>query len=227
MKAQQLLDIIKPQNITFPLYLYREREKLNVDSALFIFLMYLVSKSDKFLFDPPTIMKELNIDKEEVMENISRLNDLGLISVDVIKNKDGIMEESISLDKFWNKVMTLMIDDINHNNQTTSVTNVYDKIQEEFGRILSPMEYEIIGAWINSDISEELIYEALKETVFNGVSNLRYMDKILYDWGKKGYKNKNDIERQRNKWHQEKEKKQESKSKREVFDYNWLEEDDE
>ena len=49
---------------------------------------------------------------------------------------------------------------------------------------LSPMEYEIIKAWLDNDMSEELIKEALKEATFNGVSNLRYIDKILYEWGK-------------------------------------------
>ena len=88
-----------------------------------------------------------------------------------------------------------MIEDIKENKEEEKQTSIYDKIQQEFGRILSPMEYEIIGAWIDGATSEELITEALKEAVYNGVNNLRYIDKILYDWGKKGYKTKEDVEK--------------------------------
>ncbi len=41
------------------------------------------------------------------------------------------------------------------------------------------MEYEIIGAWVEKGFKEQLILEALKEAVYNGVTSLRYIDKIL------------------------------------------------
>ena len=34
---------------------------------------------------------------------------------------------------------------------------------------------------------------ALKEAVYNGVPNLRYIDKILYEWNRKGFKTPEDI----------------------------------
>ena len=49
-------------------------------------------------------------------------------------------------------------------------------------KCFSSIEREIIGSWVENGFSEELILAALKETVFNGVSNLRYMDKILHEW---------------------------------------------
>ena len=58
----------------------------------------------------------------------------------------------------------------------------------------------------------------------NGVTNLIYIDKILYEWEKKGYKNKEDIEKSRQNFRRNQEIK---KAKKEVFDYNWLEDNDE
>ena len=55
------------------------------------------------------------------------------------------------------------------------VINVF---QDEFHRILTPMEKEIINDWAK-EYSEETIIGALKDAVFNGVSNLRYINKIL------------------------------------------------
>ena len=71
-------------------------------------------------------------------------------------------------------------------------------------------------------MSEELIIEALKEATYNGVSNLRYIDKILYEWGKKGFKNKKDVENHLK-------RKNESENKEDktlLFEYNWLEDED-
>ena len=78
------------------------------------------------------------------------------------------------------------------------------------------MEYEIINSWIESKISNNLILAALKEAVFNGVSNLRYIDKILFEWNKKGIKKPDDIN---------KAKKSEEEDKNESFyEYDWLNE---
>ena len=74
------------------------------------------------------------------------------------------------------------------------------------------MEYEIIGAWIDNNYSEDIIELALKEAVYNGVSNLKYIDKILSEWRKKGVKSTSDV------------KKNVKKTKKEVFEYDWLNE---
>lgn len=228
MKAKQLQTILETKTVQIPLYLYQEREKLSLDTENFFFLMYLVSEGKKIKFNPANIEKDLRVDLEYVMERIEELSEKKLISVDVEKNQQGIMEEYISLENFWNQVLKVMIEDFNKEEEIPNQGTIYEQIEREFGRTLSPIEYEIIGAWISSNTNEELIQEALKEAVFNGVSNLRYMDKILYEWGKKGYKNRKDVERSREKWKEEKTiDKMPKKEKKEVFDYNWLEEDDE
>ena len=82
------------------------------------------------------------------------------------------------------------------------------------------MEYEIINAWLEHNYSEELIIGALKEAVYNGVRNLRYIDKILYEWNKKGFKTMNDVNN-----HLEKREIRE-KEDSELFDYNWLDDEE-
>ena len=68
--------------------------------------------------------------------------------------------------------------------------NIFELFESEFGRTLSPMEYEIINGWKENDVTEEIIVLALKEAIYNGVSNFRYIDKIIYEWNKKGIKKK-------------------------------------
>lgn len=81
------------------------------------------------------------------------------------------------------------------------------------------MEYEIISAWLEDGVREDLIIEALREAVYSGVCNLRYIDKIIYEWGKKGIKTPQDVANNRLKFKE----KQEKKEKLELFDYDWFE----
>ena len=82
------------------------------------------------------------------------------------------------------------------------------------------MELEKIKSWINDNLPKELIVEALKEATYNGVHRMSYIDKILFDWQSKGLKTKEDVKKDRNSYKQSKTKEIE------VYDYNWLEEDE-
>ena len=88
------------------------------------------------------------------------------------------------------------------------------------------MEVEIIKAWLNSNISEDLIKEALKEAVFNGVSNLRYIDKILYEWGKDGINTVEDVEKRRKNRNKDKNKKSDDTDISDIVDWNWFDEEE-
>ena len=98
-------------------------------------------------------------------------------------------------------------------------TDIYKEFETEFGRPITSMEYEIINAWLSHNYSEELIIGALKEAVYNGVRNLRYIDKILYEWNKKGFKTMNEVNNHL-------EKKDVKKEDSELFDYNWLDDEE-
>ena len=96
------------------------------------------------------------------------------------------------------------------------MSNLFDCFEKEFARTLSPVEYELINGWKEMGYSEEMIILALKEAVFNGVSNLRYIDKILYDWNKKGLTTKDAIEKNKREF------KSKKVEKKELIDYDWL-----
>ena len=62
-------------------------------------------------------------------------------------------------------------------------------IEKEFGRPISSYEIQMIKSWIDKDeYSYDLILAALKEAVLNQVFTLKYMDKILLTWQRKGFK---------------------------------------
>lgn len=75
---------------------------------------------------------------------------------------------------------------------------VFNQIEQEFGRPLSPIEMETINDWLKQDhYQPELIQLALKESVLNQVYNLKYMDRILGNWEKKNLRTAAQVQQER------------------------------
>lgn len=222
MKDNQVVDLFRCGNITIPLYIFKNYQKLNIDLNNFIFLMYLYNIGDKAIFDPNKFSQDLGFSLNDVMEKIGNLTDKGLIRVDVIKNEKDLMEEVIILEDFFNKLALIFMEETNKESKDPS--NVFSLIENEFGRTLSPMEYEIIRAWLDNNMSEELIREAVKEAIFYGVPKLSYIDKILYEWGKLGIKTIQDVEENRKK--RSKQNEQVNDVDMDIVDWNWFDEDE-
>ena len=184
--------------------------KLNLEEVLL--LIYFMNE-DVPTFDVEQINKITMISVNKILDSFTSLTNKGLISIDVIKENSGV-KEVVNLDPIYK----CMIDGLMKDNKKVVNNNIFEKFEKEFSRTLSPMEYEIINDWLDKNVSEELILGALKEATYNGVNNLRYIDKIIYEWNKKGFKNMEDVNnhlRNRN---------TSDKSVKEISDYNWLDE---
>lgn len=226
MKSAQFIDIFKQGHLVIPLYFLQRYNKLKISLEEFIFLMYLYQLGDHSLFNPSKYQEELQLDLTKIMEYIDSLTERNLIQVDVVKNEKGLMEEVVLLDGFFRKLSLLIAEDSNEK-KASHQSDIFEVVEKEFGRTLSPIEYEIIRAWLNNDMSEELIKEAIKEATFSGVSNLRYIDKILYEWGKLGIKTVKDVENQRKKRSQKREEEADSNIDLDIVDWDWFDDDDE
>lgn len=226
MKSSKLIEIFKQGNMVIPLYLLQHFKDLKLKLEEFIFLMYLYNLGDNFVFDPTKFSNDLNMTLVEVMSFIEALTDKKFIRVESKKNDKGIMEEFIIMDDFYSKLTLITIDEVNKETNDASKSDIFEVIQKEFGRTISPIEYEIIKAWIESGINESVIKEAVKEATFNGVSNLRYIDKILYEWGKLGVKTVEDVEKNRMKHNSTNKNQVNEEVDMDVIEWNWFDDDE-
>lgn len=209
--TEKIKEIIKKSDIVIPKILFDNYKKLNISSDELIFLIYIINNNE--IFNPKKISIELNISLNEVMETMEQLSSKGILKVE-LKKIGNIRNEYINLDGLYSKLTFIIMDD---QKQETKIS-IYDIFEKEFGRTISPMEYQIIGAWLENGTSEETITLALKEATYNGVSNLRYIDKIISEWNKKGIKTKQDVEKARINHKQ----KKEIKEKNNILEYDWL-----
>ncbi len=224
MRSAKLVDIFKQGHIVIPLFMLQHYKELKLEIGEFLFLMYLYNLGNKFIFDPSKFADDLNLDIKDIMNYIGALSDKHFIRVEVMKNDKGLMEEMVLMDDFYSKLSLITMDEINNASSTDS-SNIYEVIEKEFGRTLSPMEYEIIRAWLDNGMSEELIQEAIKEATYNGVSNLRYIDKILYEWSKLGIKTAKDVSDNKKKRAKAKEEAS-SDVDMDIMDWDWFDDDE-
>lgn len=196
-------------HMIIPNYLVKYYKKFDLDINEFIMLIYFLNSNEKLIFDNKKISNDLFMEQNEVLEIINSLIEKQYISIEMNKS-NGIIEEYISLDLFFKKINACLIENDTNDNSS----DIYSKFEKEFGRTLSPVEYETISKWIENNIPLNLIEAALKEAILNGVNSIRYIDKILFEWNKKGYKDSTDIIKKNNK----------EEYIEEIYDYDWLNE---
>ena len=205
----KLEQIIKNKDVVIPSLLFYNYRKLNMNAEELILLTYLINGGE--FFNPKKISSELSIPLGELMETLEHLKELDLVKIE-LKKVNNVRAEVINMEGFYTKLLNLLMDEESKSDNS----QIFDIFEKEFGRTLSPMEYEIINAWKDSNIAEETILLALKEAVYNGVNNLRYIDKILSEWTKKGIKTKDDLEQNKRSFNSSK------KEYPQEVDYDWL-----
>lgn len=217
MSNKILEGLIKEKDYNLKKLLFKIVKDFDLNVNEFMLLIYFMNQ-DCPILDVNDIHNVTFMESKIILQSFKALSIKGLISTKVTPVKDKI-SETIDL----TNVYRAMVSDINYDIKKKSEKNIFEVFEKEFGRTLSPMEYEIINGWLSNQLSEELILGALKEATYNGVSSLRYIDRILLEWSKKGFKNMNDV----NNFLEKKDNQNKARNEEKVlFDYNWLEDDE-
>ena len=164
------------------------KDKLTLNE--FLLLLYF-DNSFELVFDIDLIKKTINMSEEDILAAYGSLMSKKLIKVSAKKNSFGKIVEYVSLENFYNGIK----EDHKLVEKENVKGDIFSVFENNFGKTLSAMECELINAWIDRGDSEELIIAALKEATYNGVRSLRYIDKILFEWNKKGIKTPEEVEK--------------------------------
>lgn len=207
----KVISLLKDKNYVLPQYLLKNYKNIGLNSEELIFLIYLINLEKPIVCDYNIFSEDVNMKVPEILTLINNLKEKNIIEIELKKNKEGKLEEYINMDLFFNKLFMTIIDSKEEKNDS----NIYSIFEKELARPLSPIEYELINGWLECNYKEGIILAALKEAVFNGVNNFRYIDKILFEWNKKGIDSLEKVEKNKKEF-----KKEENNI--EVPDYDWL-----
>ncbi len=211
------ITLLKEHYLVLPTFLVSIVKKFSFSFEDFLLLSYFWNYKEE-VFDVQNIATVLKLTENEVLLSFNTLLTKKLIGLDTKKDGNGRIIEIVNLENLYQEI-DLLFQKEKKEEEKQDIFSIFEK---EFGRPISSMEYEIINGWLDKDFSEELILGALKEAVYNGVSNLRYIDKILYEWQRKGYKSIKEV----NKDNFHRTSSNDKIETKELFDYNWLEDND-
>ena len=213
-----VISTLKEKPILIPNILFKHYKKLNITEEELVLLICIIKEGDKIVYDPNFFTEEIGMEKYKAMQLITDLAEKGTIEIKVENNKSNKKEEYIYLNPLYNKLLNILID-LQLGANPIVDSNIFAAFETELGRTLSAMEIEIIREWLHNGITEELIKEALKEAILNNVRNLKYIDRILFNWRSKGFKTKEDILKDKKNY------RKPTKKVEQIYDYNWLEDE--
>ena len=213
-----VISTLKEKPILIPNVLFKHYKKLNITEEELVLLICIIKEGDKIVYDPNFFTEEIGMEKYKAMQLITDLAEKGTIEIKVENNKSNKKEEYIYLNPLYNKLLNILID-LQLGANPIVDSNIFAAFETELGRTLSAMEIEIIREWLHNGITEELIKEALKEAILNNVRNLKYIDRILFNWLSKGFKTKEDILKDKKNY------RKPTKKVEQIYDYNWLEDE--
>ena len=219
---EQVLKILSSKKLVINEFIIRIAKEKELNLNEFLVLVYFDNSFDN-KFDVELIVKTLGIDTAEVMESFNTLMIKGLVSLESVKDLENRNTEEVNLDGLYK----LITEEAIVEEKDKEKEDIFKVFESELGRTISSMELEMINGWLTTGTSEEIILGALREAVYNGVTSFRYIDKIIYEWEKKGFKTgsktMDDVNKYMKSRREEKSKdKEASKKASDVLDYDWI-----
>ncbi len=194
----------------------------NEEFVIYLQIKSFIDRGNRFP-DIEIISNNTGIDKNHIYEILHNLIKNKIMQIKTIELSNGKTSDVYDFSLLYDKLANLDYDSNDNelvnknsiNNVAKSIRtasddtdklerkDVFQKIEQEFGRSLSPIELETISQWIDSDdYSFEMILLALKESVLNQVRSLKYMDRILLNWEKSNIRTPYEVEMNRKKRNQ-------------------------
>ena len=150
---------------------------------------------------------------KEITKRIIKI--VGIQNIDYVFNKN---EEGYSKNIKENNTS------INNTSIYTTTNSIFDLLQEN-GFILTPIQYEVVSQWEDT----ELTRHAIKQAVLNNKFNINYIDKIIYSYQKDNIKSvqeamerEEDFNKKRDSYYKNKYEQKEYKSARQKRIEEWL-----
>lgn len=112
--------------------------------------------------------------------------------------------------------------EIDKDNISSSINNICNYIEENFGRMISSVEVREVQKWLSNN-TEEIIKYAVDISILNNVKTIKYINGILENWKNKGYVTLEEIKKNDVKVSERNEELEQELE--DLKDYNWFDEE--
>lgn len=195
-------DAFKSGNLVLPSALLLHFKELFPSSEDFLVWQFFYLQNTTALGDvsPSQIAEIIGKEVADVNQSISNLTENGLLQYRTIE-LNGEIELIFDASLAFERLDSLL------DTQTPATTaptpknqlkDLVETFQQELGRLLTPFEIEDLFKTVKEDgIKADLIKEALREAVFNGKPNWKYIQAILRNWCHEGIQSVAQVEAKR------------------------------
>lgn len=139
---------------------------------------------------PRQIAENIGKTLTEVNRSMSHLTEKGLLQYKTIElngETEVIFDASPALEKLDEILAAKTGDQQPVKTAQNILKDLVDTFQQELGRLLTPFEIEDLTKTIQDDqTNPDLVKAALREAVFNGKANWKYIQAILRNWRREG-----------------------------------------
>lgn len=169
--------------IDFRFLLLESYKKLKIreDELAVIFMIdHLISQGNPFI-NVDMLSLKMSLDVKEIDKILSGLLIRGFIEYVSKGNKTVTTLDPLKQKLFREFQMTSSFEEASKSSKqvTEMINNVYGEFEKLLNRPLSQVEFSRIREWISYGYSDEMIINALKETLSKGKRSLRSVDKTL------------------------------------------------
>ena len=184
------LSAYKTGNLVLPTELLFHFHEIfdNSDDFLVWQFFYLQNTTSLEEISPVQIAASIGKSVAEVNRSMSNLTEKGLLQYKTIALNgeiEAVFDALPALERL-DKIVE------NHSSVAQAISqnvlkDLVETFQQELGRLLTPFEIEDLTKTIQDDkTSPELVTVALREAVFNGKANWKYIQAILRNWRREG-----------------------------------------
>lgn len=195
-------DAFKSGNLVLPSALLLHFKELFPSSEDFLVWQFFYLQNTTALGDvsPSQIAEIIGKELADVNQSISNLTENGLLQYRTIELNgeiELIFDASLAFERL-DSLLDTQTSAATVPNSKNQLKDLVETFQQELGRLLTPFEIEDLSKTVKEDgIKADLIKEALREAVFNGKPNWKYIQAILRNWRHEGIQSVAQVEAKR------------------------------
>ncbi len=162
---------------------YYKKLRLSENELAVILMIDHLLEQKNTLVTPDLLSLKMNITSKELDKILVSLIERNLLVYDVGK------KVKVSLKPLKTKLYETFQVALAHEQEISSseakaasLKNIYEVFEKQLKRTLSPLEFSLIGEWVNEGFSDETIISALNEALSKGKKTLKSVDRILVQW---------------------------------------------
>ncbi|WP_176391944.1 DnaD domain protein [Marininema halotolerans] len=172
-----------------PVMLFTEYKHLGLTEGQVMLLIHIMAFQEKEGVFFPTISQlesRMSVSGNEIVRWLQTLVQRGFLAIEESVDEKGLRSERYSTAPLLQQLAASSLDREGESvveGLEEAYDNLFQLFERECGRPLSPVECETLTQWLDVDGHDEsLIVAALREAVFVGKPNVRYIDRILLEW---------------------------------------------